>query len=150
MPSRNLLKILRRLKTKTRSRFRHFFWDTSYQKINTIFFVLIFAMILFFLFTKPEEIELVHCTYKSVLGQLCYTCGLTHSFYEIVRFNFSKAIQKNPDSILVFIFFVIQMVARMTINAGIYKSSQQQQKIAFFDIVFSLLLLFLCFWNIFV
>lgn len=46
----------------------------------------------------------------------CRSRGLTRAFYQIINVRFQAALALNPYSIKIFLFFLIQLFARISIN----------------------------------
>lgn len=118
---------------------------SSYKKINMIFILMIIFIFLYCLIvpflnfgfnSTCEEVPLVYCKSR----------GLTRAFSQILRFNFSSAISYNPYSIKIFLFFLIQLIARLFINRvmGMINLNRVQS----FDIFFSLLFFIFSFYNL--
>ncbi|OXA86418.1 DUF2752 domain-containing protein [Flavobacterium hercynium] len=85
--------------------------------IAIIMFIFFYCFIIKFLnFGLPSSCEGQPLIY-------CKSRGLTRSFSEILRFNFSQAIYYNPYSIKIFLFFLVQLLARFFVNTIIRLSN---------------------------
>ncbi|MGE0079023.1 MAG: hypothetical protein AB7S48_14280 [Bacteroidales bacterium] len=71
--------------------------------------------------------------------------GLSAGFSEIVRGNFTKALELNQHSIRIFGFFLIQFLFRILLTISINKHKNSIAKIAIFDICISIILFSVCF-----
>ncbi len=60
----------------------------------------------------------VECVHVAAYGQQCPTCGISHSFSEIIRGNISSAAGYNRNGPLLFGFFFFQLLLR-TVTGGI-------------------------------
>lgn len=117
----------------------------SYKKINTIFFV-IFAFVFFYCFITPFLHFGFPSTCEGMPLSYCKSRGLTRAFSQILRFNFHEAIIYNPYSIKIFSFFLIQMIARFSINK--IMSLANLWMVLIFDIVLSIVLFVFSFYNL--
>jgi hypothetical protein len=60
--------------------------------LNRIVLVgIILMMILCSFFIDPNKVNLTKCYFKQVTGLNCLTCGLTRSFYALMRFQFAQS-----------------------------------------------------------
>jgi hypothetical protein len=117
----------------------------SYKKINMIFIVII--MIIFFYcfiipflnFGFPSSCEGMPLSY-------CKSRGLTRAFSQILRFHFKEAIAFNSYSIKIFLFFLIQLIARFSINKVL--NSSNLKRILSLDIFLSILFFIFSFYNL--
>lgn len=64
------------------------------------------------IFIAGNGYYMVECAHVSYYGEDCQTCGLTRSFSEMVRGNFSSASDYNRNGPLIFTFFVSQLFMR--------------------------------------
>lgn len=72
--------------------------------------------------------------------------GLSSAFAEIIRGNFSQAILINANSIRVFAFFPIQLLARLLVVLLLLKNPSLPSSIAIGDAVLSMSLFSYCFY----
>ena len=86
----------------------------------------------------------VKCVYKNVTGSECATCGLTRSFHHILTGDFKQAVQLNALSIQLFVFFAVQLTARIVLIFATTKNNIQQ--ILKWDLILSLILFAVCFF----
>ena len=64
------------------------------------------------IFGTGDDYYPVECAHVSFYGEDCPTCGLSRSFSEMVRGNFSSASEYNRNGPLLFTFFVSQLFMR--------------------------------------
>ena len=91
-----------------------FFTGTgSYQLINVLIgLIIIFIFSYALLFSAYRSDYPVKCVHMTYLGEQCPTCGLSHSFSELIRGNFSSSLDYNKNGILIFGFFAVQLIMR--------------------------------------
>ncbi len=86
---------------------------SPYQMINILTGL---AIVLIFVYSgiynTGDSYYQVECAHISIYGEDCPTCGLSRSFSEMVRGNFSAASDYNRNGPLLFAFFVSQLVMR--------------------------------------
>ncbi len=120
----------------------------TYLKINLIFAGIIIAIIIYSgIFSEKNE-HPVKCVHFEQTGIKCKTCGISRSFSEIVRFNFNKAKEFNPNGIPVFLFFFVQLVLRIIISFILLKTKIKQNNIMIADIIISVILFIVTFRNL--
>lgn len=121
-------------------------WQDAYHRINMIFAGVIVMIFLYSGFFSPREDNYpVKCVHKEILGKSCPSCGLSHSFSEIIRRNFTKAGEWNPNGFPVFFFFLIQLFLRVLVSVVYARNLAPVQWIIAIDITVSLLLFLYCF-----
>ena len=87
----------------------------SYKKVNVIFILLI-AFAFFYCYLLPYLNVSISSSCEGLPQIYCKSRGLTRAFSEILRFNFEKAMHYNVFSVKIFLFFLIQFMARIVIN----------------------------------
>ncbi len=121
-------------------------WDNPYNKINLIFAGIIILMILYSGIFSPEKSNYpVPCVHEKLTGQPCPTCGISHSFSEIIRGDFEKAREWNRNGIPIFMFFFIQLIMRIGITVINQKTRVPIKTLLYVDVSVSLLLFIYCF-----
>jgi hypothetical protein len=84
-----------------------------YILINLILAGIIAGIIGYSALFSPEENKYpVHCTHKLLTGNSCPTCGLSHSFSAMLRFNLEEARQFSSFGPRIFVFFSGQLLLR--------------------------------------
>jgi hypothetical protein len=87
--------------------------DSSYQLVNLLTGGVIILIFLYSAFSGSGGREYpVVCAHVSFYGMECPTCGLSRSFSEMSRGNFSSAAGFNRNGPLLFGFFSIQLFLR--------------------------------------
>ena len=151
---------------------------SPYQMINILTgLVIVMVFIYSGIFSTGDGYYPVECAHVSVYVEDCRTCGLSRSFSEMVRGNFSSASEYNRNGPLLFAFFVSQLFMRAiaglvlhriektgTGNSGVinaqsesrsgtrYPGSADQKKktLVFSDAAVSFVLFIACFRNLLV
>ncbi len=86
---------------------------SPYQMINILTgLVIVLVFIYSGIFNTGDGYYPVECAHVSVYGEDCPTCGLSKSFSEMIRGNFSSASEYNRNGPLLFAFFVSQLFLR--------------------------------------
>ena len=83
--------------------------------------------------------------YEEITGDTSPSTGLSKSFSEIIRGNFRAAAAYNRNGMLIFGFFLVQLVMRLAASLLLLKRLVQQKWLARIDIFLSLLLFVYCF-----
>jgi len=121
-------------------------WFDAYHRINMIFTGVIVMIFIYSGFFSPQEDHYpVKCVHKEILGKPCPSCGLSHSFSEIVRGNFEKAREWNPNGFLIFFFFLIQLFQRILVSFVYARKLIPVRWIIIIDITVSVIMLLYCF-----
>ena len=121
-------------------------WDSPYSKVNLILAGMIILIFSYSGIFSPEKDNYpVGCIHETILGKPCPTCGLSHSFSEIVRGNFAEAQKLNRNGILIFLFFLVQLCMRLGITILNHKRIFRLKTIVYVDVICSLLLFIFCF-----
>lgn len=121
----------------------------SYMAINLIFATVIMAIFIYSAIYKPEEnSHPIKCIHQELLGNKCPTCGMSRGFSAIVRGHIDEALIYQHNSLSVFLFFLIQLVFRVTTIILLRKSSLSLKIISNTDLTLSLLLFLLTFRNL--
>ncbi|KQB37575.1 hypothetical protein RC62_2741 [Flavobacterium aquidurense] len=108
--------------------------------IVIIMFIFFYCFIMPFLnFGFPSSCEGMPLAY-------CKSRGLTRAFSQILRLNFKEAIAFNSYSIKIFLFFLVQLIARFSINKLLKASNLK--KVLTLDIILSTLFFIFSFYNL--
>lgn len=89
----------------------------------------------------------VTCAVEQATGHPCIGCGLTRGIHQALLFDFTKAAEWNPNSLLVFSFITITLALRIVINFVI--NEKNRKVILITDIIFSAGLYLFCFRHFF-
>ena len=117
----------------------------SYKKINIIFSTLI-ILIFFYTFLAPYLAITLQSSCNGLPLLYCKSRGLTTAFSQILRINFNQALLLNPYSLKIFLFFLIQLIARNFINFVLNLSNYN--KVVKIDIILSSIYFFYSFINL--
>ena len=118
----------------------------SYQLVNYIFAGIIILVIIYSGFFSPVKDNYpVPCVHELATGQPCPSCGLSHSFSYIVRGDLQQATEWNRYGIRVFLFFLFQLVMRISMIFTLRKEVTNLRRIAVLDICLALITFILAF-----
>ena len=79
--------------------------------------------------------------YEEITGRTSPSHGLSRCFSEIVRGNLQSARQYNPDGVLIFSFFLMQLVLRGLISYLLVRNALNFKFLIISDVALSVLLL---------
>ncbi|TVR70884.1 MAG: DUF2752 domain-containing protein [Marinilabiliales bacterium] len=97
---------------------------SPYLVINVLTGVAIIVFLLYpVLAGHPGGVAPVECVHVTTHGGECSTCGLTRSFAEMARGNYTSAAMLNRNGPLIFGFFVIQLFMRAFFGYLYYRGS---------------------------
>ena len=117
-----------------------------YRLLNLVFIILISLVVLYAVIFTPEKSDYpVSSAYTEITGQESISTGLSHSFSEIVRLNFSQAHEYNPYGIRIFLFFVVQLFFRINFLM-IARNRTVDSSLITLDIVLSACTFLIAFW----
>ena len=83
--------------------------------------------------------------FEEITQQPAPSSGMSRAFSEIVRGNLDSAREYNPDSPLIFAFFLIQGLQRITVSSLLLKSRINKKHLMIADVFITLILFFYCF-----
>jgi len=117
-----------------------------YYVVN-IFLAGIIMMVFIYsgLFSAREKNYPVPSFYEKITGKPAPSSGLSRAFSEIVRGNLDAAWEYNRESLLIFSFFLIQLVQRIFVILLLYKHIPRIQYLLLADMATSILLFLFCF-----
>ena len=117
--------------------------------MNLIFAGIILAIFIYSgIYSPDKNNHPIKCVHEELLGAKCPTCGMSRGFSAIVRGQINDALVYQQNSVSVFLFFLLQMVFRLTSTWLLLKSKIQLKIITNTDITLSLLLFLLTFKNL--
>lgn len=122
-------------------------WNGPYILINIIFagvILLIFAYSGFF--SAEKDNYPVTCIHEMVTGQPCISCGMSHSFSLIVRGRVAEAYTWNRYGMRVFLFFVAQLLLRVTFSVFYLKYTGTRKQLIIVDCIGSGIIFLIAFW----
>ncbi|KFF06024.1 hypothetical protein B0A68_11910 [Flavobacterium reichenbachii] len=117
----------------------------SYKKINVIFALLI-TFIFFYCYFSVFLSTGLRSSCEGLPLAYCKSRGLTRAFSQILRFNFENAVLLNPYSLKIFLFFLIQLIARLFINSII--RLKNFKLVLNLDIIFTFIFFIFSFYNL--
>lgn len=83
--------------------------------------------------------------YEEITRQAAPSSGMSKAFSEIIRGDFNAAKDYNPDSLLIFAFFLIQGVQRITVSFLLLKGRIKKKHLLPADVFITLILFLSCF-----
>jgi hypothetical protein len=116
----------------------------NFSFTGIILLIFIYSLI----FSAQKDNHPVPSVYENVMHKPSPTSGLSRSFSEIVRGNFSSAIDWNKNGISLFMFFVIQLFLRVLSSYLIFFNKIQLRKLIWADSLISGVLFLVCFRNL--
>lgn len=112
----------------------------SYLLINLIFGGIVVAILIYSAVFSPETNNYpVKCVHEELTGLQCPSCGLSHSFSYIMRADFESAQQWNSYGIRVFLFFILQLVLRISISVSLIRRGGHKSSLVWGDAAISIL-----------
>jgi hypothetical protein len=118
--------------------------NDSYLLINLLFAGIILAVIAYSLVFGGEKTHPVPSGSELLTGKHSFSTGLSRSFSAIVRLNFEQARAYNPYGLRIFMFFLAQLVMRVT--AFFLTRYLNRPVLIITDTVLSVLLFIVLFW----
>jgi len=121
--------------------------NESYLIINIFFAGVILLLIAYSGFFSPEKNNYpVVCIHEKLTGEPCFSCGLSHSFSLIVRGRINEAYQWNVYGMRIFLFFVLELIIRITFSIFYLKFRETRKQLIITDCIGSGLLFIISFW----
>ena len=91
------------------------------------------------LFSPERNKYPVKCVHEQITGKPCPSCGLSHSFSYIIRGNFKSANDWNTYGMRVFLFFLLQLLMRISGIIVLLRNRLVPKNMIFADIGISLI-----------
>jgi hypothetical protein len=121
--------------------------DDPYLIINIFFAGAILLIVAYSGFFSPDKNNYpVVCLHEKLAGEPCSSCGLSHSFSLIVRGRIAEAFQWNLYGMRVFIFFISQLILRVTFSILYLRYSDTRKQLILFDCIGSGIIFLIAFW----
>jgi len=99
------------------------------------------------LFYSPDEEKYpVPCIHEKLTGEPCPSCGMSHAFSLIVRGRLAEALEWNPHSLRLFLFFALQLLMRIILAAVAFRTTKNLRAISVTDAVVSSVMALTAFW----
>lgn len=117
----------------------------SYKKINIIFIIII-MFIFFYCFLIPYFSFGISSSCEGMPLMYCKSRGLTRAFSQILRLNFQGALELNPCSFKIFLFFLIMLLSRIFINIKV--NLKHFKRIVYWDVSSGTILFLFSFYNL--
>ncbi len=118
----------------------------AYPIINLILAVIILLVFAYsILFSVERSNYPLPSLYEKITGMQAPSSGMSRAFSELVRGNMDSARSYNEDSLLIFAFFLIQFVQRMTVTALWYLKARPYRVLLTVDIALTTALFIYCF-----
>ena len=119
----------------------------SYFLLNLIFAGLILLVMGYSLFYSPDEEKYpVPCIHEQLTGEPCPSCGMSHAFSLIIRGRLAEALEWNPHSLRLFIFFALQLLMRIILAAVAFRTTKNLRAISVTDAAVSSVMVLAAFW----
>ncbi|HEC43378.1 MAG TPA: DUF2752 domain-containing protein [Bacteroides sp.] len=97
------------------------------------------------LFSADKDNHPVPSYFEKITGQPSPSSGMSRAFSEIIRGNFETARNYNDDSLLIFAFFLIQGMQRISVSILLVKSGIKKKHLLFADVFLTVVSFILCF-----
>lgn len=123
----------------------------TYLAINAIFAGIIILVFIYSGFFHPEKNNYpVECIHEKITGEPCPSCGLSRSFSYIIRGDLSTAASYNVYGLRVFLFFLFQLVMRVSNIVYILRKPVYLRELTIIDPVIAIITFILAFRQFFV
>lgn len=120
--------------------------NEPYLIINIILAGVIFLIMLYSGIFSPEKNNYpVVCIHEKLTGKPCASCGLSHSLSLILRGRFVEAYRWNIYGMRVFLFFISQLILRISFSVIYAKHPELHRQLIIFDISGSIIMFFIVF-----
>jgi hypothetical protein len=120
--------------------------STPYLTINyTLAGIILLVFLYSGIFSARKDNYPLPSFYEEITGDNSPSTGLSKSFSEIIRGNFHTAAAYNKHGMLIFGFFLVQLVMRLAASLLLLRRLVQQKWLARADILLSLLMFIYCF-----
>lgn len=97
------------------------------------------------LFSAGQSNHPLPSIYEKITGEPAPSSGMSKAFSELVRGRIEPARSYNEDGPLIFAFFLIQLVQRITISLILWRIAFKQRSVLIADLIFSTILFLYCF-----
>ena len=139
--------ILYRKKSKTKQSLYRGIRKDPYLVINLIFTGVILLVIFYSgIFSPVKNNYPVVCIHEKLTGEPCFSCGLSHSFSLILRGKIEAAYQWNQYGIRVFLFFISQLLLRISFSFYYIRYTDSRKQLIITDSIGSGIIFVIAFW----
>jgi hypothetical protein len=120
--------------------------NEPYLVINMAFALFIALILLYSLVFSPlRDNYPIPCIHERISGEKCPSCGISHSFSLIVRGKIAEAYTWNSRGMSVFVFFVAQLLLRISFSRSYLKNPDSRRQLIITDITGSSLMFLIAF-----
>ena len=120
--------------------------NEPYLVINMAFALIIALILLYSLVFSPlRDNYPIPCIHERISGEKCPSCGISHSFSLIVRGRIAEAYTWNSRGMSVFVFFVAQLLLRISFSRSYLKNPDSRRQLIITDITGSSLMFLIAF-----
>ncbi len=120
--------------------------NEPYLVINMAFALIIALILLYSLVFSPlRDNYPIPCIHERISGEKCPSCGISHSFSLIVRGRIAEAYTWNSRGMSVFLFFVAQLLLRISFSRSYMKNPDSRRQLIITDITGSSLMFLIAF-----
>jgi hypothetical protein len=120
--------------------------NRSYHIINgTLAGIILIILIYAGLFSAAKNNHPIPSIYECITGEPSPSSGMSRAFSEIIRGNLDAARRYNPDSLLIFTFFGIQLLQRLSVSLLLVRKRPPIRYLMIPDLATSLGLFLFCF-----
>lgn len=121
--------------------------NAPYLIINIFFAGMILLIFAYSGFFSPEKDNYpVTCIHRKLTGELCVSCGLSHSFSLIVRGRIEEAYHWNRYGMRIFLFFTLQLLLRVAFSVFYLKYPDTRKQLIIVDCIGSGIIFLISFW----
>jgi hypothetical protein len=118
-----------------------------YITVNTIFAGVILLIFAYSgIFSPVRDNYPVICIHEKLTGELCASCGLSHSFSLILRGKVAEAYQWNHYGMRIFLFFAAQLILRVAFSIYYRRYADTRKQLIVVDCVGSGIMFLIAFW----
>ena len=101
----------------------------SYLIVNLVLAGLIGLIFIYSgIYSATEDNYPIPSFFEGITGEVPPSAGMSRAFSEIVRGNLDAASAYNPDSLLIFAFFLVQGIQRLTVSFLLVKGKRASGK----------------------
>ncbi len=120
----------------------------SYKLINYIFAGIIVLIFIYSgIFSPVSNNYPVSCVHEQLSGLSCPSCGMSHSFSYLIRLDINEAVRWNKYGPRVFLFFLFQLILRLSNIIIINRKPQLIRFVSLTDIALTVISVGLGFWQ---
>jgi len=123
------------------------FRTKPYITVNLVLALVIVVIFLYAAVFSPQKNNYpVVCIHEKITGKPCVSCGLSHSFSLILRGKINEALSWNPYGLRIFLFFLAQLLMRITFSVFYLRGEEYRKQLIIYDISGTILLFLFAFY----